>query len=525
MNIDSNNGYNRANADVLFGLPKIIQGGMGISISNWRLANAVSTNGQLGVVSGTAIEAVHVRILSTGDPDGVLTEAYSHFPDQDLVARVMSKYFNKDGKESTKRYHSIPMFKMQPSKNLLEIIILANFAEVWLAKKGHNGPVGVNYLQKIEVPTPSAIFGAMLGGVDVVLMGAGIPSHIPQLLNDLSEFKKVTYPVKVVNSPPDGNSKTEFDPTHIVDVQKIKSHFDIEKLRRPVFLAIVSSDVLAYFLAKSEKTKPDGFIIEGPTAGGHNAPPRGKLTLDLTGQPIYGTRDEVNFAKLVELNIPFWLAGSFGSPDKLQHAVSLGARGIQVGSLFAVCKESGMESNLKSQLLDYSINDKLEVRTEPYASPSGYPFKVASLDNTLSESTVVENRQRRCDLGYLREAVYIEEQGIKFRCPAEPVSHYLAKGGKLEETENRLCLCNGLMSTAGFGQVRSDENKNYKEPPVVTIGDDIKASAKEMLKFVNSNRPISDLTSSDITVQPDQDSESISFSAAQVIDYLLSGLK
>ena len=35
--------------------PTIIQGGMGAAISNWRLARAVAKEGQLGVVSGTAL--------------------------------------------------------------------------------------------------------------------------------------------------------------------------------------------------------------------------------------------------------------------------------------------------------------------------------------------------------------------------------------------------------------------------------------------------------------------------------------
>lgn len=37
-------------------LPTIIQGGIGAAVSNWRLAKAVSRLGQLGVVSGTALD-------------------------------------------------------------------------------------------------------------------------------------------------------------------------------------------------------------------------------------------------------------------------------------------------------------------------------------------------------------------------------------------------------------------------------------------------------------------------------------
>ena len=67
-------------------------------------------------------------------------------------------------------------------------------------------------------------------------------------------------------------------------------------------------------------------------------------------------------------------------------------------------------------------------------------------------------------LGFLREAyVVIGEDGnavvgkdgkevIDYRCAAEPVANYVKKGGKLEDTLGRLCLCNGLMATIGLGQ-------------------------------------------------------------------------
>ena len=51
-------------------LPLIIQGGMGAAVSDWRLANAVARTGQLGVVSGTAIDTVFVRRLQDGDRGG-----------------------------------------------------------------------------------------------------------------------------------------------------------------------------------------------------------------------------------------------------------------------------------------------------------------------------------------------------------------------------------------------------------------------------------------------------------------------
>ena len=43
--------------------PVIIQGGMGAGVSNWRLAQAVSRLGQLGLVSGTALDQIMARRL------------------------------------------------------------------------------------------------------------------------------------------------------------------------------------------------------------------------------------------------------------------------------------------------------------------------------------------------------------------------------------------------------------------------------------------------------------------------------
>ena len=38
------------------------------------------------------------------------------------------------------------------------------------------------------------------------------------------------------------------------------------QLRRPQFLAIVASHVLASYLVRDPGTRPDGFVVEGPSA-------------------------------------------------------------------------------------------------------------------------------------------------------------------------------------------------------------------------------------------------------------------
>ena len=95
----------------------------------------------------------------------------------------------------------------------------------------------------------------------------------------------------------------------------------------------------------------DGFVIESPTAGGHNAPPRGKLQLNAAGEPVYGERDRVDIDDLRALGVPFWLAGGYGNPEKLREALEQGAAGVQVGTAFAFSRESGMRADLKRRLL------------------------------------------------------------------------------------------------------------------------------------------------------------------------------
>ena len=79
-------------------LPRIIQGGMGVGVSNWRLARAVSRHGQLGVVSGTGIDTVLVRRLQDGDPGGHVRHAMERFPLAHAAADALRLYFRPEGR-------------------------------------------------------------------------------------------------------------------------------------------------------------------------------------------------------------------------------------------------------------------------------------------------------------------------------------------------------------------------------------------------------------------------------------------
>ena len=168
-----------------------------------------------------------------------------------------------------------------------ELCIVANFVEVCLAREGHDQAVGINYLEKIQIPHLPSIYGAMLAGVDYVLMGAGIPLKIPGVLDRLAHHEPATYPLESPARPRATTRRSR-------SIRGTSSAARSPPLKRPAFLAIIASDVLGADAARKANGRVDGFVVEGPTAGGHNAPPRGKLQLNDAGEPVYGERDGVD---------------------------------------------------------------------------------------------------------------------------------------------------------------------------------------------------------------------------------------
>jgi nitronate monooxygenase len=456
---------------------------MGVGISGWRLARAVSLAGQLGVVSGTALDLILTRQLQLGDDGGHLRRALHAFPFPEIAQKIIHQYWIPNGKDPSSPFKTIPCISHAPSKASQALVVAAAFVAIYLAKQGQDGVVGLNLLEKIQPPTLLSLYGAMLAGVDVVLMGAGIPRQIPLILDQLAKGQATQMRLDVTNEQQPlyiHLDPASFGPTQI--------------LKRPIFLAIVSSPVLAETLKRKSNGTVDGFVVESSVAGGHNAPPRGPLQLSPQGEPIYGPRDTIIPEKFHALGLPFWLAGGYGKAGKLLEAQNLGAKGIQSGTAFALCEESGFEPTLKQRIIDEIQTNKLKVYTDPLASPTGFPFKTAMLSNSITDPTVYQSRRRICDLGVLRETYQKSDGQIGYRCSADLEEIYQSKGGDPDQTKGRICLCNSLCASAGIGQIRD----NKAEAPLITIGDDIQAVRELLAQYPNG------------------------YSAAQVIEQLLS---
>ncbi|MBI1948212.1 MAG: nitronate monooxygenase [Deltaproteobacteria bacterium] len=436
---------------------------MGVAVSSWRLARAVASLGHLGVVSGVGIGNVLSIRLWHGEQN--VLRVLRTFPDRTAAREIEERYYRAPGGNEGKRPPLPEMWSLDPTPKNQRLTVVGAFVEVTLAREGHGNAVGINLLEKIALPSLATLYGAMLAGVDTVIMGAGIPLRIPGALDLLARHQRATYPIYVDGADKNDDYKIAFDPAAVFPEWQHRP-----ALVRPRFFPIVSSNALALAMVKRADGSIEGFVVEAPTAGGHNAPPRGNVELNADGEPIYGPRDEVDLDKLKALGLPFWLAGKRGTPEGLRQAQALGAAGIQVGTAFAFCRESGIDPDLRRRIVADARAGHLRVRTDARASPTGFPFKVVQVAGTISDGAVRDARERVCNIGVLREAYKRPDGTVGYRCASEPVDQFVAKGGKLEDTVGRACLCNGLTATVGLAL---PTRSGALEPPIVTAGDDL----------------------------------------------------
>jgi len=451
-------------------LPSIIQGGMGIGVSSWRLARTVAQRDELGVISGTAIDSVVVRELQDGDPNG-RRAVLQTYPDEEIAHHLLDRFYQPEGRDEQEPYDLLPIHQFTPRITSQRILAAATYTEVRLAKEGHDGLVGMNLMAKLKRYSLPCLYGAMLAGVDAVFIGAGIPLEEAKQIPKLAGGEPASLRLDPDTSQADDNVLQD---TYTYDLDPADLISDPPSLERPAFFPIISSDSLARIMdaklpdeADSSKRigTIDGWIIEGPVAGGHNAPPRNKQYDGDT--PVYDEKDVPDLDRIRSLGKPFYLAGGYGSPEGLQFAYDVGAAGIQVGSLFSLTEESGYPDDMTRRLIRGLHTGTVSVDTDGRVSPTGFPFKVLTLSGTHAEEETYQRRARICDLGYLREP-YVDEKGrLLGRCPAEPVDDYVRKGGDEEDTEGRSCLCNALMANIGLPQYRD----GHPELPLYTGGD------------------------------------------------------
>jgi NAD(P)H-dependent flavin oxidoreductase YrpB (nitropropane dioxygenase family) len=433
-------------------MPRLIQAGMGIRVSGFRLARETSRLGALGVVSAVALRHVVIEEVRAGDPEAIAVART--FPVPRYVEELLA--FAPGGEW---QYRSVPLDMVDPVKGALprRLSVIAAYVEVMRAKRGHAGKVGINVMWKCPLTVLPSIYGAFLAGVDALLCGAGVPMELPEMLGRMQAGENLHYEALHGTGTP----------VHLEIADDGTADLLRERLR-PKLLPILSNfafpkRIMDIWEREQQGVRPFAFVLENHAAGGHNAPPRNKTE--------FGEQDNVEayFDKVVALGVPVYVAGAFangGTVEDYHYWRDRGAYGIQVGSRFALCDESDMRRDIKDAIIQGNSGTAERLSTSLRVSPTGYPFKVLSLPGTVADPVIYARRRRRCDKGYLLQArkkilADGKEQEV-YICPAMPARQFERLVGDPAETEGRLCLCNGLLATVGFG--------NGSEPPLVTLG-------------------------------------------------------
>lgn len=312
----------------------IIQGGMGVGVSCARLAGAVSASGGLGTLSSACIDSV-------------------------VGARLGRALSTRE----------------------------AMADEVRAAKAGRDIPVAVNIMVALSATYEDSVLGAMDGGAEVIISGAGLPLGLPAIVG---------------NHP--RSSDVELVP-------------------------IVSSGRAAQLIlkrwAKSGRA-PSAMVVEGPSAGGH----LGWRTVAEIEDPANALENLL--AEVIEVskangNFPVIAAGGVYDRADIVRMLGLGAAGVQIGTRFLATEESGATQEFKEAVVACGPSD-IVVAVTP-GSPCQLPFRVLNTCGMYVDS-LDGMRKPKCDKRYLlRDG----------KC--------LAK----EDPRSYFCICNGLLSAAGIG--------------------------------------------------------------------------
>lgn len=196
-------------------------------------------------------------------------------------------------------------------------------------------------------------------GVDVIISGAGLPMDLPGYLKEMKEEMKE-------------EAKTKLVP-------------------------IVSSGRAASILCKKWMKKfdylPDGFVVEGPKAGGHlgfKAEQLEKPEFQLE-QIVTDVIDAVTpFRQAHHKDIPVIAAGGVYTGQDIAKFLELGASGVQMGTRFVATHECDADEEFKKAYIN-ATKDDVTIIKSPVGLP-GRALKNAFLDAVASGL----KKPRRC---------------------------------------------------------------------------------------------------------------------------------
>jgi nitronate monooxygenase len=323
----------------------VIQGGMGVGVSLYPLANAVAKEGGVGVISSACLD----RLVS---------------------------------KRTGKKYNTYD----------------ATYEEISLAK-ADGGLVGINIMVALVRDYENSVKASIDAGADFIISGAGLPLNLPAI-----QPPRDTALIPIVSSA------------------------------RALELICKKWDRLGY--------RPDAVVLEGPLAGGHLGFKMDQIDLD--SNKLENLLPPVKDMARKYGDFPVIVAGGIYTHDDILRFMKMGANGVQMGTRFLATLESSATESYKQAVVEAKEED-IFVADKP-GSPCGLPFRVIK-QSPMYQSSLKKLRQPKCDKGY----VLLKDSEGKFtRCPAK------------ESNENHFCICNGLLSSAGYN--------TDKEEPLYTVG-------------------------------------------------------
>ena len=273
----------------------------------------------------------------------------------------------------------------------------AAYEEVSLAK-AKGGVAGINIMVALGRDYDDSVKGAIDGGADVIISGGGLPLHLPS-----------------IKEPGD---------TALIPI-------------------VSSARALELICKKWERTgyRPDAVVLEGPLAGGHLGFRADELSLE--SNRLENLFPLVKEAANQHGGFPVIVAGGIYSYDDIVRFLQMGADGVQMGTRFLVADESSATPAYKQAVIDAKEEDIL-VAVRP-GSPCGLPFMVLK-NSPMFVTALNGKRPPRCDKGYILSK---DADGLYTKCSAK------------HDNEASFCICNGLLSSAGYSQT---------EEPIYTVG-------------------------------------------------------
>lgn len=311
-----------------------VQGGMGIGISLAPLARAVAKRGGIGTISSAALSAIVSKRL------GRRVNAFE-------AAAIEVADAKLDG-----------------------------------------GCVAINVMVALHQDFNDSILGAVAGGVDAIVLGAGLPTTLP-------------------------------DSVASADIALI-----------PIVSSVKALRIIYKRWTERMKRIPDAVVLEGPLAGGH----LGFSHADLKKDEF---RMENIFEPVKEFaqkhgNFPVIVAGGiYYHADILRWVNQIGADGVQLGTRFAATHESGASADFKQAIINCREEDII-VPKKP-GSPCGLPFRIIK-GSPGYQTAMQQARPPKCNRGF----VLRKDEDSQFTvCPAK-------------NSYDSFCICNVLLSAHGF---------------------------------------------------------------------------